>query len=250
MHCLNNPAVECSSDDQCFLAGACQPDATCFFGPPIPVNGFPASCVVNTFAADASGMIDLSGPTATLNVQLASRVYISTLNPTACPQCINNACTFGRNTGAFCETDNVNMTTLDCPPPDGTYIATLPINLNPLTTGQALSTAEDGNFCPDQVTPGAFGLMDVQAIRQQGSLNLGTLESTLVSNFCIPSTGSPSLDNLATCRAGNDQPARHDGLLVVPERSVRRLTKTHRDDSRPGAGSAAGAGTALGVTGG
>jgi len=197
MHCLNNPAVECSSDDQCFLAGACQPDATCFFGPPIPVTGFPASCVVNTFAADASGMIDLSGPTATLNVQLASRVYISTLNLTACPQCINNACTFGRNTGAFCETDNVNMTTLDCPPPDGTYIATLPINLNPLTTGQALSTAEDGNFCPDQVTPSAFGLMDVQAIRQQGSLNLGTLESTLVSNFCIPSTGSAALDNLA-----------------------------------------------------
>jgi hypothetical protein len=196
-HCLNNTAVACSSDDDCFLAGACQPDASCFFGPPVPVNGFPASCVVNTFASDASGMIDLLGPSATLSVQLSSRVYISTLNPTACPQCIGNVCTFGQNTGGTCDTNNVNMTSLDCPPSDGTYIATLPINLTPLTTGEALSTAADGNFCPDQVTPGAFGSPDVRAIRQQGSLNIATMEATLVSNFCIPSTGSAALDNLA-----------------------------------------------------
>jgi hypothetical protein len=77
------------------------------------------------------------------------------------------------------------MTSLDCPPSDGTYIATLPSNLTPLTTGEALSTAADGNVCPDQVTPGAFGSPDVRAIRQQGSLNIATMEATLVSNFCI-----------------------------------------------------------------
>lgn len=196
-HCLNNAVVECTSDDDCFLDGACRPDANCYFGPPVPVNGFPASCVVNTFAADASGMINLATPEADLSVQLASRVYISTLNPTACPQCIGNTCTFGQNAGALCDTNNINMTSLDCLPSDGTYIATLPVNLTPLTTGEALSTAADGNFCPDQVTPGAFGNPDVRAIRQQGSLNLATMEATLVSNFCIASTGAASLDNLA-----------------------------------------------------
>jgi len=196
-HCLNNSLVSCTSDDDCFLAGACQPDANCFFGPPVPVNGFPASCVVNTFAADANGMINLAASSATLNVQLASRVFISTLNPTACPQCVDNACTFGQNPGGFCQTSNVNLTTLDCPPSEGTYIATLPINLSPLTTNPTVTTAEDGNFCPDQVTPGAFGLADVRAIRQQGSLDIPTGAATLVSNFCIPSTGSASLDNIA-----------------------------------------------------
>jgi hypothetical protein len=142
-------------------------------------------------------MINLAGPAANLSVQLASRVYISTLNPTACPQCVSNTCTFGQNAGGFCETNNVNMTSLDCPPTDGTYVATLPVNLTPLTTGEALTTAADGNFCPNQVTPGAFGLADARAIRQQGSINLATMEATLVSNFCIPATGSPALDNLA-----------------------------------------------------
>src|SRR5262249_17129105 len=102
-HCVNNSAVACTSDDDCFRAGACRPEARCFVGPPVPGNGFRASCVVNTFAADASGMIDLVGSSATLNVQLASRVFISTLNPTACPQCIDNACTFGQNPGGFCQ---------------------------------------------------------------------------------------------------------------------------------------------------
>ena len=32
-HCLNNTAVECTSDDDCFLDGACRPDANCYFGP-------------------------------------------------------------------------------------------------------------------------------------------------------------------------------------------------------------------------
>lgn len=196
-HCLNNLAVECTTDDDCFLDGACQPDANCFFGPPVPVNGFPASCVVNAFASDASGMINLGGPSASLSIQLSSRVFISTLNQTACPQCIGNVCTFGQNAGGACETNNVNMTSLDCPPTDGTYIATLPINLSPLTTGEALLTATDGLFCPGQINPGAFSLPDARAIRQQGSLDLGTMESTLVSIFCIPSTGSASLDNLA-----------------------------------------------------
>jgi hypothetical protein len=196
-HCVNDLSVACTTDDECFLDGACQADATCFFGPPVPVKGFPASCVVNTFAADASGTIDLLAPAATLDVQLASRVYIATTLPTPCPQCIDSACTGGQNAGGTCTTENVNLTSLDCPPGDGTYVATLPINLSPLTTDDVVTTAADGNFCPGQVTPGAFGHADVKAIRQDGSLDVPTGAATLVSTFCIPSTGSPSLDNLA-----------------------------------------------------
>src|SRR5262249_40318675 len=58
-HCVNNPSQSCTTDADCagFL-GACAFDATCFFGPPVPVSGFPSTCVVNTFASDGSGTID------------------------------------------------------------------------------------------------------------------------------------------------------------------------------------------------
>jgi hypothetical protein len=196
-HCLNDTAVACTTDDDCFLDGACQPDANCYFGPPVPVFGFPASCVVNAFSADASGTIDLVGSTATLNVQLASRVFLSTLLPTPCPQCVDDACTGGQNAGGACTTNNVNLTSLDCPPGEGTYVATLPIDLNPLTTEDTTTSAADGLFCPGQTSPGAFGVADAKAFSQDGSIDIATGQATLVSSFCIPSTGSPSLDNLA-----------------------------------------------------
>src|SRR5262249_44671899 len=122
--------------------------------------------------------------------------------PTACPQCIDGACSFGNNQGLPCTTVNSALTTLDCPPSDGTFLATLPVNLTPLTTGHNIVTAADGNFCPSQKTPGAFKFTNAEAIQQTGSPS-GDLSdnlphpSVLVSNFCIPPTGNIALDNTA-----------------------------------------------------
>ena len=78
-------------------AGGCAADANCYFGPPVPVNGFPASCVVNTFASDASGTVDTSTGASTVNIQLGSRVFLSLALPTACPICAGGFCSYGAN---------------------------------------------------------------------------------------------------------------------------------------------------------
>jgi hypothetical protein len=201
-HCVNNPPVACSSDADCFAPGGCAADANCYFGPPVPVNGFPASCVVNTFASDASGTVDTSTGASTVNIQLGSRVFLSLALPTACPICAGGFCSYGANAGAPCTTTNSSQTTLDCMPNPGTFVATLPVNLSPLTTDSLTATAADGLFCPDQVDAGAFGQATTQAITQHGSPSGDLTDglphaSTLVSNFCIPPTGSLALDGIA-----------------------------------------------------
>jgi hypothetical protein len=133
-HCVNNPAAECTTDADCFAPGGCAADANCYFGPPVPVLGFPSSCVVNTFASDANGTIDLGTGASTVNIQLASRVYLSLFQPTACPICDSGACNYGANKGGACTTNNVNLTSLDCLPDPGTFVAPLPVNLSTLTT--------------------------------------------------------------------------------------------------------------------
>src|SRR5262249_13482581 len=201
-HCVQFPAQACTTDADCgSIPGSCQGDANCFFGPPVPINGFPASCVVNTFAADGSGTIDADTGASSVNIQLASRVYLTLAQPTACPQCVDGACTYGENAGGACTTANSALTTLDCPPPNGLFIATLPISLNPLSTNTNTQTAADGNFCSPQKTPGAFGQADAKAIVQNGQPGGDLTDglphaSVLVSTFCIPATQNGALDNI------------------------------------------------------
>jgi hypothetical protein len=204
-HCVNNPSQSCSSDADCagFL-GACAFDATCFFGPPVPVSGFPSTCVVNTFASDGSGTIDTTTGDSSVSINLASRVFLSLGQPTPCPQCIGGACTYGDNAGQACTTTNVNQTSLDCMPGAGSFVATLPVNLTPLATGTNTQTAADGIFCPaqNQTSPGAFGQATTEAIQQMGSPSGDLTDglphpSTLVSIFCIPATGNLSVDGIA-----------------------------------------------------
>jgi hypothetical protein len=54
------------------VASACAPDANCFFGPPVEVNGFPSTCVVNTFAQDASGTVNTATGESSVSINLAS----------------------------------------------------------------------------------------------------------------------------------------------------------------------------------
>jgi hypothetical protein len=218
-HCVNNPTAECTSDGDCFAPGGCQADATCFFGPPVGINGSPSSCVVNTFARDASGTLNQATGDSTVNLVLASRVYLTLAQPTACPICNGGFCNYGDNQGQPCTTNNLEGTSLDCMPGSGTFVATLGVNLSPLTTTTNTVTAADGLFCTggvggDQVHPGAFGTtvppdpdngvpgVTAQAITQVGSPSGDLTDglphaSTLVSNFCISPTGSLALDGIA-----------------------------------------------------
>jgi hypothetical protein len=201
-HCANNPTVECSSDNDCFAPGGCLLDPTCYFGPPIPVNGFPSSCVVNTFKQNASGTLNQATGESTVDIELASLVYLTLGQPTACPICDGGACNYGANAGGACTTTNTNQTSLDCLPNAGIFVATLGVSLNPLTSSTVTTTAADGLFCPSQPNAGGFGQTAAEAITQNGSpagdLTDGAAHAgVLVSNFCIPATGSLALDGLA-----------------------------------------------------
>ena len=201
-HCINNPSFECTTDGDCFAPGACQLDPTCFFGPPVLVNGFPSSCVVNAFAQSASGTLNTATGESTVDIELSSFVYLTLGKVTVCPICDGGVCNYGANAGQACTTTNSTQTTLDCMPDTGTFVATLPISLNPLTSSTITATAADGLFCPPQGHAGAFGQAATQAITQNG-LPAGDLTDglahpgVLVSNFCIPPTGSLALDGIA-----------------------------------------------------
>ena len=97
-HCVNNAAVACTSDADCAnTPGGCAFDPTCFFGPPIPVNGFPPTCVINVFAADGSGTLDVPSGQSSVSINLGSRVYLSQLfSGMTCPSCIGGFCDSGQ----------------------------------------------------------------------------------------------------------------------------------------------------------
>jgi hypothetical protein len=203
-HCVNNTSLECTSDGDCFAPGGCQSDPTCYFGPPVLVNGFPSSCVVNAFAQDASGTLNQATGESTVDIELSSFVYLTLGKPSVCPTCDNGSgfCNYGVQVNFPCTTNNSTMTSLDCLPDPGTFVATLAVSLNPLTSSPLNTQAADGLFCPSQPHAGAFGQPMTQAITQNGSpagdLTDGLPHAgVLVSNFCIPPTGSPALDNLA-----------------------------------------------------
>ena len=84
---------------------------------------------------------------SSVSINLASRVFLTLGQPTPCPQCLGGTCSYGENAGQACTTTNVNQTSLDCMPGAGSFVATLPVNLTPLSTGTATQTAADGIFC-------------------------------------------------------------------------------------------------------
>ena len=224
MRCLNgNLGTDgmgaCSSDADCGdQKDACAPQPNCFFGPPIPVPvpGTPAlsTCIVNAIATDASGAANLLTRETTLNASLAPEIYLTSDGASPCPQCCpstgmigsssctSGTCTAGDRQGMACSGGvGSKNTTVECPPESIRFVGRLAVNLSPLTTGTTTLTADPaGMFCPDQAHSGAFGVGTPRTIRETG-VPLGGLASpfatTVAGVFCIPATGSPTVNVLA-----------------------------------------------------
>jgi hypothetical protein len=203
--CLNggtgtDGAGACATDTDCGLTGACQLEANCYFGPPLPIAAAGASsCIVNAFLTDACGSASLvNAGQATLEAAVSSRVYL-TGNPTSpCPRCVGGFCSAGARAGEACAGGvGAEQTSVDCPPAAATFLAALPLSLAPLSTGTTTVTAPDGLFCENQRVPGAFGNGDVRAIQQTGTplAGGGTLFAmTLAGTSCLPPTGNQLID--------------------------------------------------------
>src|SRR5206468_6058032 len=104
-HCLNgSPGIDgmgsCSSDTDCpgnAVAGACDLDARCYFGPPVPAPLGPLStCIVNAITKDVTGSANLLTRKTSLDAALSARVYLTSRPTSPCPQCVNGTCTAGQ----------------------------------------------------------------------------------------------------------------------------------------------------------
>jgi len=202
-HCLDGaPGTDgqglCSSDADCAKPGACQLDANCYFGPPVPVTGeFPA-CSVNALLTDMCGSLNVLTFEVNFAVAISARTYLTFDADSPCPRCVDGLCTAGKRAGQACTALGSYGTSLDCPPSDNQYLAALQVAIPNLTTGTSSLTSDaSGLFCEDQTTPGAFGFPAARQITQTGAgVASGGLsgETTAVGTFCIAATGNPILD--------------------------------------------------------
>ncbi|MGH7893522.1 MAG: hypothetical protein ACREQL_02585, partial [Candidatus Binatia bacterium] len=153
--CINDltafPLATCTTDADCGnTAGACVATPNCFFGPPLPIpNGPLSTCVINTFATDASGALASATGAAKLSYPLFSHTFLTGDETTPCPQCVSNACVGGTRDGQVCTPVGTQLTSLDCPPL-GPYLPEFPVTLSPLSTGTVTKSDPGGVFCPGQ----------------------------------------------------------------------------------------------------
>ena len=209
-HCLNGSTGTdgmgaCTADASCpgeVLAGACDVDAQCFFGPPVPVSVGPlSSCIVNAIVKDVTGSANLLTRKTSLDAVLSARVYLTSDDVSPCPHCVSGACTAGERAGLACSGGvGSSNTTIECPPDPAAYQGRLAVSLTPVTTGTTQLANASGAFCPGQRTPGAFG-GPARRIRETGSPLLSEIPNvfatTLAGTFCVPATGNFLIDALA-----------------------------------------------------
>jgi hypothetical protein len=175
----------------------------CFFGSPLPVmNGPLSTCIINTFAAAASGSLDITAGTFTGTVPLQSAVTVTGNAAQPCPLC--SAPTGGTcspdafNPGAPCIQDATTGQSHNCVA-SGPGVPPLMVTLSGLTTGTSSSSNPGGLFCPGQVNAGAFGKPSAVSITANGTVagDLGAgpaLPATLASVFCVAATGNVLID--------------------------------------------------------
>ena len=210
-HCIGSTSTDaaCTADVDCGgFAGSCALDANCFFAAPLPIpNGGLSTCVVNVFQSDSSGTVDLAAGASAVTIPLASRTYLTANSASPCPQCVSGTCNWGPGTTCNAGTNSLH-TSLDCPPPPSSWLATLSVTLGPLASGSVQKTDNAGNFCPGQdgTSPfgasGAFGKSAARCITESGSptanlLDLNPHPGILASVFCIPATTNGAIDPAA-----------------------------------------------------
>ena len=206
-HCSNGkPGTDgfgnCLTDADCGHAvGACNLDANCYFGPPVPVpNGGLSACAITTFLTPLCGTADLSSKQSMLSTALSARLYLTSDPAFPCARCVDGACSGGKNIGKPCTGVGSKQTTIDCPPEDKQFIGTVTVVLPIITTGTSGLTADDmGQFCPDQTSPGAFGNAGARQVIEMGVPlgGSGDLQAqTLAATFCVAATGNAILDGL------------------------------------------------------
>jgi hypothetical protein len=207
----------CTSDADCLNhTGSCVPDANCYFGPPLSIpNGGTSTCVVNVIQTDVTGTANSSTGAVNVSLPLASGVYLTATsyddNTTAvveaCPRCIASKCDGARDSsypfkGRACTTTDPGLKSVDCPPAPSKFLATLPIALNPFTTGSTELAANpiNGLFCAAVVPDtGAFGKKLARFVREAGT-PAGDLRDGVAHNgafgstFCVPKTGNALVD--------------------------------------------------------
>jgi hypothetical protein len=209
-HCVNgNPGTDgsglCTGDADCGGGvGNCQLDANCLFGAPIPVpNPTPAltACAVNVIATDPCGTSNLTTGAASLTLSISARLYLTGDPASPCPRCEAGTCSGGARAGQPCSGGVGSAgTSVDCLPDPTEFLGALDVSPLTLSTGTATLSSADGNFCPAQRTPGAFGTGVVaRTIRQRGTPLLGgpsLFSTTLAGNFCVPASQNDLVDNL------------------------------------------------------
>src|SRR5262245_33230404 len=222
------PAVNSAAPD-CTVTG-------CNFGTPleIPNPNLPnlTTCVLNSFAQDASGTLSLVDGTSSTNVSLISDTYLTGNLTEPCPRCRVGAggtgtfaagtrqapatgfCDRGPRKAQACTSTNPIGLTRDCQTGgadathpcipahmdsciDGTHVGPINVDLSPLTTGAASKSAPDGNFCGQHAsapgTFGCFGQPTCQMITESGKPATGPI-----------TVGTPASATLASvfCIAG------------------------------------------------
>jgi hypothetical protein len=183
------PATISGSNRNCSRAG-------CFFGSPLPISNGPLStCVDNTFTATASGTLNISTGQFNGSVPLQSAVTVTGNSAQPCPHCVGGLCDGNSsNAGAACTADSAGGESHDCGP-IGPGLPPFAVDLTPISTGSASASDPGGIFCPGQANAGAFGQPAATSISENGVAS--TSSPTLVSIFCIPSTGNVLIDGSA-----------------------------------------------------
>ncbi len=209
-HCSNGkPGTDglgkCTSDTDCgvspvhdHLVGACNLDANCYFGPPVPVpNGVISACAISAFLTDMCGATDLATNQTMVATNLSSRLYITGDEASPCPRCLGGKCSAGKNVGHTCTGTGSTSTTFECPPDDDRFFGTLTVILSSLGTGTSTLTDARGMFCPDQISSGAFGNDSARKVTETGMPAGGSgnpQAQTLAGTFCLPASGSSIVD--------------------------------------------------------
>ena len=213
-HCISghNIGAECTADANCGgsnpAVGVCAYDANCYFGPGFPIpnpNKALNVCSMNVLTEDLTGTADVAAGTASLALKFTPHLYLTglSLGGDPCPKCVGGTCQGGKNDGGACTAVGSTQTAAECPPKDEQYIGAFAIDFSPFSTGSTSKSDPAGNFCAAQRDPGAFGKAAIASISETGAPVAGGLTTTggpatLSTVFCVPASGSPLFDPVAS----------------------------------------------------